>query len=186
MTEKPARDYQSEAWIALRERILARDGNVCRNCGVGAESLDVHHWRPEAAFQHLVDELGYSLEGDPLLVHETGLVTLCADCHEALTSIRARNAILKNPKFQAVDQRSGDDRLNVFQIWALEGERLPFKVRKKTWSHKIDQYYRVTRIEIGRWPYGSAWGHYSRNGVEKPEEKISAAGVYDWELASDD
>lgn len=137
---------------------------------------------PEASYQDCVDELGYALEGDPLLVDPSGLVTLCTECHRTLTALRAQRVVLRHPKYEAVDQRTGDDRPNIFQLWGLNGEQLPFHVRKKTWSKKVRQFYKVTRIQIGKWPYGAAWGHYCRAGQEGPEEKIKAAGVYDWEL----
>lgn len=182
MKNPAPRDYEGEAWLTLREQILLRDGYTCRNCGVGSEKLEIHHWRPEASHQDLVDELGYALEGDPLIVHPSGLVTLCTECHGTLTQLRGQRVVLRNPKYEAVDQRTGDDRLNIFQLWALNGELLPFHVRKTTWSKKVRQFYRITKIQIGKWPYGAAWGHYVRAGVEGPEEKIKAAGVYDWEL----
>ena len=38
----------------------------------------------------------------------------------------------------------------------------------------------VERIEIGKWPYGSAWGRFVRNGVPEAPEQLRNAGSYQW------
>ena len=53
---------------------------------------------------------------------------------------------------------------NVFQLWKEGGERLPFKVIRWTWNPATSTFL-VERIEIGKWPYGKAWGRFIRNGV---------------------
>jgi hypothetical protein len=58
---------------------------------------------------------------------------------------------------------------NVFQLWKEGGERLPFKVIRWTWNNATSAFL-VERIEIGKWPYGKAWGRFIRNGVpEAPQ-----------------
>ena len=172
--------YSTEEWLSLREIILKRDGHCCRNCGYG-ETLEVHHWLPLPVHRTEVDKLGYGLGDNPLIVHESGLVTLCKSCHEVLTGQRSRQVILKNPDLVRLGP-NGTNRDNIFQIWALNGEKLPFRVRKETWSMKVSQYYLVERIEIGKWPYGKAWGRYVREGVAGELEKIANSGTYTWML----
>lgn len=46
----------------------------------------------------------------------------------------------------------------------------------------FDEDYLVERIEIGKWPYGKAWGRYVREGVTGELEKISNSGTYTWKL----
>lgn len=183
MPSRP-KDYNSPAWLELRDGVLARDGHRCRNCGFH-EGLEVHHWQPLPDFQDHVDHLGYSRTGDPLVVHETGLITLCKECHGALTEVRARQGILRNPRLQATGRAVETKLSNVFQLWALGGERLPFKARKATWSTNVDQFYLIERIEISKWPYGFAWGCYCRNGEVGPSGKISGAGTYQWQAVVD-
>ena len=74
---------------------------------------------------------------------------------------------------------------NIFQLWKENGEKLPFKVAKSTWSAEAGHYLVVEKIEIKKWPYGSAWGRYHWNsapGAPGAPEKIKAAGTYNWKL----
>jgi hypothetical protein len=70
---------------------------------------------------------------------------------------------------------------NIFQLWREAGEALPIRVVKNTWSAEVGHYLIVERIEIGRWPYGLAWGQYHWRGVPGPTgEKINQPGTYTW------
>ena len=69
---------------------------------------------------------------------------------------------------------------NIFELWREGGERLPFKVAKCTWSAEAGHFLIVERIEIKKWPYGEAWGHYHWGGVSGPRDKIGAAGTHNW------
>lgn len=71
---------------------------------------------------------------------------------------------------------------NIFQLWKENGERLPFKVAKSTWSAEAGHYLVVERVEIKKWPYGDAWGQYHWKGKPGPREKIKAAGTYNWKV----
>ena len=179
MEPKRLRDYASPEWLELRDRVVLRDGHRCRNCGEH-EDLHVHHWLPLPSFQDDVDRLGYARNGHPLIVHESGLITLCRNCHAVLTSIRAQQAVLRSPRLQQLGRGSERQLFNIFQLWALTGEKLPLNVKKATWSDKVEQYYVVERIEISKWPYGFAWGRYYRDGVLAETEKIRGAGSYQW------
>lgn len=171
--------YHSEEWVRLRNEIVGRDGHKCRNCGAG-DQLEVHHWLPLPAFQVGADRRGYGFGPNPLLVHESGLVTLCRDCHEALTKVRTERAILRNPRLLAISPPGQPERRNVFQLWALGGEEVPFRVTKETWSRSADQFYLIEKIEITKWPYGVAWGRYYRSGKAGAYGKVPNAGVYAW------
>lgn len=149
--------YSSQEWLELRDKVVARDGHRCRNCGAHDE-LEVHHWLPLPEFQDDVDHLGYAKDGEPLIVHESGLVTLCTECHAALTAIRTQRAVLRNPRLQQLGRGAKQELFNVFQLWALSGEKLLFRVKKASWSDKVEQYYLAERVEITKWPYGFAWG----------------------------
>lgn len=175
--------YASAEWLELRETIVERDGYCCRNCG-GAERLEVHHWLPIPAHRHAVDSRGYGTDANPLLVHESGLITLCPECHKALTECRTRQAILQNPGLQRL-ARPDKQSDNIFQLWALNGKRLPLNVRKDNWSMKTVQFYRVEQIEITKWPYGKAWGRYVRGGEIGDLVKIPSPGTYTWRLSDD-
>jgi hypothetical protein len=73
----------------------------------------------------------------------------------------------------------GLDWKNIFQLWREAGEALPIRVVKNTWSAEAGHYLIVERIEIGRWPYGLAWGQYHWRGVPGPtDEKINQPGTY--------
>ena len=178
-------DYSCPGWIALRDRIVTRDGHVCRNCG-SHDALHVHHWLPLPPFREEVDGRGYGRGNCPLIVPESGLVTLCKDCHDSLTERRTQNAVLKNPALKALNRDPPKAEHNVFQLWALNGEVLPFRVRKETWNPKVDQHYLVERIEISKWPYGFAWGRFVRNGEAGDLGKIASPGTYTWFLVRDE
>ena len=88
--------------------------------------------------------------------------------------------MLKNPRLKHLDRGAQEKLFNIFQLWALNSEKLPFKVKKASWSDKVEQYYIVERIEISRWPYGFAWGRYFRDGKLSEIDKIRTAGTYCW------
>lgn len=70
---------------------------------------------------------------------------------------------------------------NIFQLWRGNGEALPFKVAKSSWSAEAGHYLLVERIEIKTWPYGNAWGQYHWRGVPGAKnEKINQPGTYTW------
>jgi len=121
--------YSSQEWLELRDNIVRRDGHRCRNCG-SHEVLEVHHWLPVAEFQDRVDHLGYSSTDHPLIVEQSGLVTLCKECHDAMTSRRTQNAVLKNPRLQQLGRNAQKELFNIFQLWALNSEKLPSKSRR--------------------------------------------------------
>jgi hypothetical protein len=89
--------------MALRELTLTRDGVRCRNCG-HSERLEVHHWLPEHEFAETHDGRGYGTGPNPLLVHESGLATLCHECHLALTNIRVDRSLERDPRTKASNQ----------------------------------------------------------------------------------
>lgn len=74
---------------------------------------------------------------------------------------------------------------NIFQIWKSIGERIPFTVRRDTWTQA--SYLIVHDVHIKNYPYGDATGIFYHNG--KPEttqpEPVSCAGCYQWELIED-
>ena len=174
----PAHFYVSPEWLALREAALRRDGNRCRNCGAG-DPLDVHHWLPEAPEVETVDEFGYGFGDNPLLVPLSGLVSLCRRCHDALTQTR-------RPEGRALAWAgplpgTENERRNVFQLWCEHDRKLPLKVVKETWTQAPGHYFLVEKVEIGRWPYGFAWGRYCRAGKVGEFEKLRNAGTYTWQ-----
>ena len=175
--------YASPEWLELRETTIRRDGYSCRNCG-SADRLEVHHWLPLPAHRQNVDSRGYAMRDNPLIVHDSGLITLCPECHETLTESRRRQAILKNPSVRklARPEKQSD---NIFELWALNGKALPFNVRKDTWSLKVLHFYRVEQIEITKWPYGRAWGRYLREGVVGELVKIQNSGTYTWRMSEE-
>ena len=71
---------------------------------------------------------------------------------------------------------------NIIQLWKENGESLPFKVAKSTWSSAAGHYLIVEKVEVKKWPYGDAWGHYHWNGKPSERGKIKAAGTYNWKL----
>ena len=71
---------------------------------------------------------------------------------------------------------------NVFQLWKEGGEKLPFKVIRWTWNPATSAFL-VERIEVGKWPYGKAWGRFIRDGVpEATPQQLSGAGSYQWKV----
>lgn len=66
-------DYNSARWKRKREKILRRDGYMCRNCrkfGRVREATEVHHIQPADEYP----ELAYV---------DSNLVSLCHACHNA-------------------------------------------------------------------------------------------------------
>lgn len=170
--------YSTPEWAELRERIVLRDGACCRNCG-HSERLEVHHWRSEHEFAESHDGSGYGLGPNPLLVHDSGLITLCHECHAALTVIRLDRALKRDPREPLGSQ-------NVFQLWHLAGQQVPFKVVKETWSGRAGQFMLVEKVEIKKWPYGTAWGRYCNGGDIGELTKVANAGTYTWSFYQHD
>lgn len=100
-------------------------------------------------------------------------MTLCHDCHAALTKLRTNRALRRDPRTKVFNQ-------NVFQLWQLASEFVPFKAAKETWSQRKGQFYLVETVEIKKWPYGTAWGRYCDKGPAGELEKIANAGTYTW------
>jgi hypothetical protein len=75
-----------------------------------------------------------------------------------------------------------DNQLNVFQLWDQRGRELPLRVVKETWAHVPEHYFLVEQIEIGKWPYGTAWGRYCRDGNIGSYEKLRNSGTFTWHL----
>ena len=82
---------------------------------------------------------------------------------------------------------------NIFQIWKEQvGEKTPFAVRRANWSERF--YVVVERVEIGKFPYGKAYGfpvadgresnHFQYNARWRQDSEIPNAGSYQWELVS--
>lgn len=66
-----AEKLKDPRWIALRSRVLERDGFRCRCCQ-SPENLQIHHTR---------------YQGEPWEVEPKYLITLCESCHEKRTVI---------------------------------------------------------------------------------------------------
>jgi hypothetical protein len=173
-------DYSCIGWLQLRAEIVERDGHVCRNCGYG-EGLQVHHCLPLAEYADQVDHLGYAKGKCPLRVHTSGLITLCAECHREMTERRRRRALHANRRLRTMSGDEAHHLHNIFELWALNGETVPFKVFRYGWSKMADHYYLVEKLEIRKWPYGTAWGTYYRNGEPLNGGKIAGAGTYRWQ-----
>ncbi len=79
---------------------------------------------------------------------------------------------------------------NIFEIWNEIGETVPFAVRNYRWSD--NKYAVVEKIEIGKWPYGNAYGYPTFNGQYsnsyehdkkwRQTKQIPLAGCYQWTL----
>lgn len=166
-------------WARLRERILERDGRQCRNC-TSDKYLEVHHWQPLPEENDEIDEYGYRKGDRPLIVPESGLVTLCQICHTALTEARKTVRLSKDSSLLGHVTVPERDCHNIFELWVLNGRKLPMKVIRESWNQTADHYLLVERIEIRKWPYGFAWGCYHRNGKSDSQQKIQSAGSYQW------
>lgn len=68
---------------------------------------------------------------------------------------------------------------NVFQLWQERGQQLPFKVVRWTWNPSNSAFL-VEKVEVKKWPYGTAWGRFLKDGVPGAYEKLSCAGNYQW------
>ncbi len=167
---------------------LERDGRKCRN-GLSVDLLNIHHWRPSATDAEGVTNWGYSETGNPLLVPESALVTLCRLCHSVLEDSRRRLVKLREgadaepepgpPLTEMVGSR------NIFQLWEFKGRTVPFKALKESWLQSPTHFMRVERVVIKKWPYGFAWGCYVRDGVAGEQLQINGAGTYSWRLVDD-
>jgi len=170
-------------WSRLRLRILERDGQRCRNCG-SEKSLEAHHWGPIAKESEGISRWGYPKNRGQRTVPESALVTLCQICHNALTQARKIRQVADKPELLGSVTVPMRDRHNIFELWELNGRKLPIKVVRQSWYGAAGQFMLVEKIEIRKWPYGLAWGRYHQGGGPKDEkhEKISCAGSYQWKL----
>jgi hypothetical protein len=77
-------DYLCEGWRTRADAIRKRDGGRCRGCNRGDEEvrLEVHH--------RVYGTPGGCGNCVLLGVQDDDLVTLCIDCHDAITNIRRR------------------------------------------------------------------------------------------------
>lgn len=70
---------------------------------------------------------------------------------------------------------------NIFQLWRENDEKLPFVVIKNSWD-ETKHYAVIEKIEIGKWPYGKAYGQYFFNGKAGEKGLIDASGTYSWKM----
>ena len=75
ISEQYSELLKSPFWKIKRERIMARDGHKCVNCG-GTSSLVVHH--KQYHFFKKRNELANPWEYD-----DKYLITLCSTCHQS-------------------------------------------------------------------------------------------------------
>jgi 5-methylcytosine-specific restriction endonuclease McrA len=61
---------QSLDWQELRQKVLQRDNNMCQTC-CNTKSLEIHHKHYNSLGKEKLEDL----------------ITLCHECHEAITSI---------------------------------------------------------------------------------------------------
>jgi 5-methylcytosine-specific restriction endonuclease McrA len=73
-----ARGYGSSAWQKLRQQVIARDGSVCRACGLVALRPHVDHI--------VAKEVHEAAECTPA----EGLQVLCGPCHAKKTARETR------------------------------------------------------------------------------------------------
>lgn len=100
----------SEAWREKRKDRLQIDGNKCRTC-LSKERLEVHHVTYERFGNENLDDL----------------ITLCRDCHEAITnSIRNRRYEDDNIFLKPVAHTRRHEPSN------FKKERKPFKLEDVT------------------------------------------------------
>lgn len=71
---------------------------------------------------------------------------------------------------------------NLFQLWKENNEQLPFKAILNSWSEEAGHYALIEKIEIKKWPYGTAYGQYFFHGNPGKIGKIDNAGCYRWEI----
>ena len=79
---------------------------------------------------------------------------------------------------------------NIFQIWRKNNEKVPFAVRKRSWSNP-EIYAIVVKVVPDNNGYGKAYGYPTTNGVLneyfeydkgwRRDKRIPVAGCYVWE-----
>src|SRR5262245_56783689 len=108
-------DYACPGWLRLRATIIDRDAHRCRNYG-SPEKLEVHHWRPLPEHEDAVNEHGYARGNCPLIGHDSGLITLCVVCHDALTEGRTLMSLRNNPLLAQLEAKGTPKLYNIFQL----------------------------------------------------------------------
>lgn len=63
------KQYQTEEWRAISNRIKSRDHHTCQMCGRNDKPLHVHHFH-------------YGKRGSIFGVDDSEMITLCEDCHK--------------------------------------------------------------------------------------------------------
>lgn len=177
--KEPNRERVS--WERLKERVLHRDGHRCRNCA-SEKYLEVHHWLPLPGESVGIDRNGYRTNGPHRIVPESGLITLCKNCHNVLHEARTISRISEDASNLGPVAVPVRDWHNIFELWELNGRKLPMKVIRENWNETVDHFLLVESIEIRRWPFGFAWGRYHRNGQAGVTQKIGSSGSYEWKV----
>ena len=83
---------------------------------------------------------------------------------------------------------------NIFEIWKENNEELPFRVRRDNWTMP-NVFILVEKIEINKWPYGTAYGKCMKLDQEEKEVisdwqyhceygVVKCAGCYQWYIFS--
>jgi hypothetical protein len=74
------------------------------------------------------------------------------------------------------------ERNNLFELWKQNNEQLPFKATLDSWSEEAGHYVLIEKIEIKKWPYGTAYGQYFFYGKAGRIGKIDNSGTYRWKI----
>jgi hypothetical protein len=73
-----------------------------------------------------------------------------------------------------------DSCMNVIEIWAKTGHKLPFAVRRNTWRRHV---FVVRRVAVKKFPYGDVFGDLYRDDqiVRKSRgKKLGRSGCHEW------
>lgn len=88
---------------------------------------------------------------------------------------------------------------NIFQIWLERDRKLPFYVRRRSWSKHSK--FKVTKIYASYYnketniperqisekhPYGTAEGYYYNDDKKGEYQKLNCSGCYQWEEENDE
>ena len=94
----------SAEWRALRSRALERDRNQCQTC-LSEDDLEVHHKTYERLGNELMEDL----------------ITLCHDCHEAITTVIRRRRYRDHTIDPSPTERSS---IKIEEVWNNGSEEI--------------------------------------------------------------
>ena len=150
-------------WGVKRRKVLKRDDNACRYCGIsdselgegGGNGLHVHHIAPRKQFD------------DPQKANKLeNLITLCPSCHKRWENLGLR---METPPKSGVEFNPTEKEEKIIDVFKEEQRANPYLLREKTGLNKGDVNTALKKLVSIGWVNKVTRGLYEWVGTDRED-----------------